>query len=113
MTGQDNELLRRYAREGCEGSFTELVRRHLRLVYSAALRQVNGDRATAEDVTQAVFTDLARKAPGLLGHTSLSGWLYTSTRFQASKSRRAAQRRVVREQTAQAMNDALATDTPE
>ncbi|MGH7979252.1 MAG: hypothetical protein ACREE6_07740 [Limisphaerales bacterium] len=34
----DMELLRDYARQNSEAAFAELVRRHLNLVYSAALR---------------------------------------------------------------------------
>ena len=88
MTTDDLELLRRYGTERSEAAFTELVKRHIDLVYSAALRQVSGDMPAAEDVTQAVFVDLARKAPRLGRHTSLAGWLYTSTRFLAAKARR-------------------------
>ena len=46
----DAALLGRYAETHCEDSFTELVRRHVDLVYSAALRQVNGDAHPAQDV---------------------------------------------------------------
>jgi RNA polymerase sigma factor (sigma-70 family) len=95
--------------DGSESAFTELVRQHIDLVYSAALRQVNGDAGAAQDITQAVFTDLARKASRLAAHSSLSGWLYTSARFQAAKSRRAEQRRHVREQESHAMNQLLQT----
>ena len=89
-----NELLRRYVAERSEAAFAELVRQHIDLVYSAALRQVSGDAATAQDVTQAVFTELARNAPRLVKHQALTGWLYTSTRFLAAKARRAEQRRL-------------------
>jgi RNA polymerase sigma factor (sigma-70 family) len=108
-----NELLRRYALDRSESAFTELVRQHIDLVYSAALRQVNGDNAAAQDVTQAVFTDLARKAPRLVSHTSLTGWLYTSARFEAAKARRAELRRHLREQESHAMNQLLQTSETE
>ncbi|HEX3719487.1 MAG TPA: sigma-70 family RNA polymerase sigma factor [Verrucomicrobiae bacterium] len=100
----DSELLRRYARERSERAFEELVRRRINLVYSAALRQVNNDTHLAEDVTQAVFTDLARKAAKLARHPSLTAWLYTSTRFAAANTRRAEHRRGLREKEAHAMN---------
>ena len=54
----DSELLRRYAGTKSEEAFAELVRRHINLVHSAALRQVNGDAHLAQDVAQTVFTDL-------------------------------------------------------
>lgn len=100
----DGELLRRYARQRSETAFEELVRRRITLVYSAALRQVNNDAHLAEDVTQAVFTDLARKAAKLSRHPSLTAWLYTSTRYIAANVRRAEHRRVAREKAAHAMN---------
>ena len=102
-----NELLHRYAVDGSEPAFTELVRQHIDLVYSAALRQVNGDASAAQDITQEVFTDLARKASKLAGHTSLTGWLYTSARFQAAKAQRAELRRQTRERSSLAMNEFL------
>ena len=48
----DAELLRRYAAEGADDAFAELVRRHVNLVYSAALRQLNGDAHLAADAAQ-------------------------------------------------------------
>src|SRR5207247_105088 len=74
--GEDEQLLRRYAEEGSEPAFGELVRRHVDLVYSAALRMLNGDSHMAQDVTQNVFADLARKARRLPQGVLLAGWLY-------------------------------------
>ena len=105
MMSDDSELLHRYARERSEAAFAELVQRKAGLVYSAALRQVGGDAALAQDVSQSVFIDLARKAESLAGHTELTGWLYTSTRFAALKAMRAKQRREIREQEAQTMRE--------
>ena len=107
MNSNDIELLRRYVFERSESAFADLVQQHIALVYSAALRQTNGDAPLAQDVTQVVFTDLARKAARLVRHTSLTGWLYTSTRYAAAGLRRAEQRRSAREQEAYAMNQLL------
>jgi RNA polymerase sigma factor (sigma-70 family) len=106
-----SELLRRYVEEHSETAFTELVRGNLDLVYSAALRQV-GDATRAQDVTQVVFTDLARKASSLVRHTALTGWLYTSTHYAAAKLRRTEQRRQAREKEAAIMNELLADPAP-
>ena len=108
----DTELLRRFVEERAEGPFTELVQEHLNLVYSAALREMNGDGALAEDVSQAVFTKLARNAPRLVGHPSLAGWLYTTVRQLAANWRRADQHRRRREEEAHSMNQLLSGDSP-
>jgi len=108
----DAELLRRYVEERSEAAFAELVRLHLNLVYFAALRQVGGDTHRAQDVAQTVFTDLARKARELTGRATLTGWLHTSTRFAASKQRRADFTRQQREQEAATMNAFLPNPDP-
>lgn len=100
----DVDLLRRYAEHRNEHAFAQLVQRHVNLVYSVALRQVNGDAHLAADAVQLVFTDLARKAPSLLGHRVLAAWLFTSARFAAAKLVRGEQRRHAREQEAQLMH---------
>jgi RNA polymerase sigma factor (sigma-70 family) len=77
----DSELLRQYV-GGSEAALAELVKRHLNLVYGAALRQVR-DPGLAEDVTQQVFIALSRKAPRLVGQKVLAAWLYSVTRYVA------------------------------
>lgn len=101
----DAELLRRYAEARSEAAFAELVRRHLGLVYHAALRQCGGDPHRAEEVAQLVFTDLARKADSLARRPLLVAWLHTGVRYAASHLRRAEARRQIREQEACAMNE--------
>lgn len=103
----DRILLRHYAEDRSEAAFAELVRRHLNLVHSAALRQVNGDTHLAQDATQVVFTDLARKAASLANHRVLVGWLFTSTRYAAAKLVRGERRRRQREAEAHLMHDNL------
>jgi RNA polymerase sigma factor (sigma-70 family) len=109
----DGELLRRYAEENSEHAFTKLVERHVKLVYSAALRQVNGDEHLARDVAQSVFTDLARKATALARRESLTGWLYSGTHFAAAKVVRREQRRHTREQEAHAMQELIQDPLPD
>jgi uncharacterized protein (TIGR03435 family) len=96
----DLALLREYAAHGSETAFTELVSRRVGFVYSAALRQV-GDPQLAEEVTQAVFNILARKAAEISDKTVLTGWLFKTTRFTALAQLRAAARRRQREQEVQ------------
>src|SRR2546421_2757080 len=100
----DLQLLRRYTEERAEPAFGELVARHIDLVFSAALRVVGGDRHLAQDVTQTVFADLARKARGLSREVVLAGWLYRHACFTAAKAVRAERRRKGREKTAMEMN---------
>ena len=94
----DSELLGQFARTNSQEAFAELVKRHVNLVYSAALRQVNGDVHFAKDVAQMVFTDLARKAASLSRRETLTGWLYTSAHFAAAKIVRGENRRRDREE---------------
>jgi RNA polymerase sigma factor (sigma-70 family) len=99
----DVQLLRDYAEGGNETAFRELVARRTDLVYSAALRQVDSPDIAA-DLTQGVFTDLARKARSLAGKmpagTSLIGWLLRGTRYAALNHLRDTRRRLTNERQA-------------
>ena len=102
----DSELLRAYAEHRLEAAFTEMVRRHVDLVYSSARRMVR-DSHLASDVTQAVFMALAKNAAQLANRPVLSGWLHRTTHNIASQTVRTDVRRRNREQIAAAMNEAV------
>lgn len=109
----DQHLLGRYATDGSETAFGELVARYVNLVYSTALRRVGGDVHRAQDVTQLVFTDLARKAGSLPHNVVLAGWLHCATRYAAAQLIRAESRSRRREQEAMAMNALKADPAPD
>jgi RNA polymerase sigma factor (sigma-70 family) len=104
ISPNDRELLRRFVTERDHDAFAVLVQRHIGLVYHSALRRVGGSHA-AEDITQQVFTTLARKAAQLGKHEALAGWLHTTGRYEAHRFLRAERRRVVREQEAAMLDD--------
>lgn len=93
------QLLQEYASGRSEEAFSALVSKHINLVFSAALRSVNNP-ALAEEITQAVFVTLARKARGLRQGTVLSGWLYQTARLTAANFMRTEMRRQQREHQA-------------
>lgn len=96
---KDTVLLEEYGRLGSEEAFANLVKRHVNLVYSVALRHAQVP-AHAEEITQAVFVILAQKA-GSLGHLQiLEGWLHETTRLTALRFLRGERRRQLREQEA-------------
>jgi RNA polymerase sigma factor (sigma-70 family) len=109
----DSELLRKYAHSRSDEAFAELVRRHVDLVYSAALRQTEGDAALAQELTQLVFFELSRKARDLLRHPTLAGWLYTCVRWTAANKRRAQQSRQRRQIEYHTMSQLLSSESPE
>jgi RNA polymerase sigma factor (sigma-70 family) len=97
-------LLADYIDNGSEQAFRELVARYVNLVYSTAVRLVSGDTHRAEDVTQMVFTDLARQAERLSPQVMLGGWLHRRTCHVAATLMRGERRRLDRERQAAEMN---------
>jgi RNA polymerase sigma factor (sigma-70 family) len=98
----DADLLRKFVTGGDQEAFGVIVRRHVDMVYASAARQL-ADHALAEDVTQAVFIVLARKAARVNGQM-LPGWLVKAARFLALEARCGELRRRAREREVAAMN---------
>ncbi|MGO8679236.1 MAG: sigma-70 family RNA polymerase sigma factor [Limisphaerales bacterium] len=107
----DSQLLDDYVTRNSETAFQSLVSRYLNLVHSTALRQV-GNAPLAEEVAQAVFILLARKASRLRNTQNLvlGGWLYRTTRFVAARAQRGELRRRRREQEALQMQQLSSAD---
>ena len=95
----DHDLLHRYAHDGNEAAFAELVGRHLDMVYSVARRIVRAPEL-AEEVAQSTFVDLARRARGFDPATPLVPWLHVVARRSAVDVVRRETRRRAREQHA-------------
>lgn len=97
-------MLGEYVKNGSEEAIRELVSRHINLVYSTAIRLVDGDSLLAQDVTQTVFLHLARSARKLARDSMLAGWLHRDACFVAAKIMRGERRRRARELQAVFMN---------
>ena len=104
MMTDSQPLLADYAANGSERAFRELVARYVDLVYSTALRLVEGDTHRAKDVAQTVFVDLARMAAKLSPNSALGGWLHRHTCFVARTVMRGERRRQARERQAMEMS---------
>src|SRR5947209_20462687 len=88
----DGVLLERFARHADEGAFAALVRRHGPLVWSVS-RRVARHEQDAEDVYQATFLLLARKAGTIRKSNAIGSWLYGVAHRLALRTRCDAARR--------------------
>ena len=95
----DSLLLRQFVENQSDEAFAALAERHINLVYSIAMRQV-GNPHHAEEITQAVFVILAKKAAQLRYDKALSSWLFQTTRLTANNFVRGEIRRRDREKEA-------------
>jgi RNA polymerase sigma factor (sigma-70 family) len=109
---EDSYLLLQYADFQSEHAFAQFVEQNVGLVYSSALRRTNGDVHLAEDVTQIVFSSVARDPRLVARHPVPEGWLYVATRNAASNIIRTEKRRKARELAAAIMeNDSSETES--
>ncbi|HEY1379302.1 MAG TPA: sigma-70 family RNA polymerase sigma factor [Gemmataceae bacterium] len=82
----DRQLLAAFAESRAESAFAELVRRHGPLVRGVT-RRVLGDADAADDVFQATFLVLARKAGAVRWRPAVGPWLYAVAYRLACKAR--------------------------
>ena len=94
----DEQLLLEYQARRNERVFEELVKRHGHQVYSSARRRLN-NHEHAQDVMQAVFIILSKKAGGISMKTPLLAWLLKVTRFVTDRQIRSEIARKHREES--------------
>jgi RNA polymerase sigma factor (sigma-70 family) len=92
----DRELLQRFAAQHDEAAFAALLRRHGPMVLRVCQRVLHNGH-DAEDVFQATFLVLSRKAAVARWHDSVAGWLHEVAHRLAMKVKTGTARRLARE----------------
>jgi RNA polymerase sigma factor (sigma-70 family) len=100
----DQDLLARLGEADPSPALAELIRRHGRMVERTVLRLVR-DEHLAQDVCQAVFCILLKKAAGLKGPGAIAGWLHRTAILTARNALRVETRRRRHEEAAGGMNE--------
>jgi RNA polymerase sigma factor (sigma-70 family) len=95
----DAELLRQFVYQHEEAAFEMLLRRHGPMVLRVA-RRVLGSESDAEDVFQATFLLLARRAAAIRKRESVASWLHSVAHRLALSARGKRARRQERERRA-------------
>ncbi len=95
----DRQLLERFADGGDEAAFAAILQRHGSMLRSLCCRLVN-DPHLADDILQATFLVLARKAGSIRRRDSLVSWLYGTAHRIARQVRLAEAARTRREEQA-------------
>jgi RNA polymerase sigma factor (sigma-70 family) len=103
----DGSLVREFVQHHDGDAFAELLRRHGPMVLGLS-RRIVSDAQTAEDIFQATFLVLARKAHTLRRPEALAAWLHGVAGRIALRTRKAGARR--RQQEARAIPAAAAPD---
>jgi len=110
----DQDLIARLREGDPSPALSELFRRHGRMVERTVQRQVR-DEHLAQDVCQAVFWILLRKAGSLKGTGEIGGWLHRTATLVARNALRVEARRRQHEEAARTMTQksARAPEWPE
>jgi RNA polymerase sigma factor (sigma-70 family) len=96
MEQTDRQLLERFVAQADEEAFAQLVHRHGPMVLGVC-RHILRREDDAEDVFQATFLVLSRKAGSIRAAEALPNWLYGVARRLATRSKFAIVRRQARE----------------
>ena len=89
----DRQLIKSYIETGKEDVFQILVSRYIGLSSNSAMR-ITQQRELAQEIVQDVFTLLAQKAPSLIQHPSIGGWVIKTTTYIAKRELRNEQNRL-------------------
>ena len=107
----DQDLIARLREGDPSPALSELFRRHGRMVERTVLRQVR-DEHLAQDVCQAVFWILLRKAGSLKGTGEIGGWLHRTATLVARNALRVEARRRSFAGSSASLRNGFTTETP-